>query len=160
VKNTNVPDDNALTDKVKINLNMLGALVLNGVGGGVDGTDVVAVDQSGPRQGAVQLHKQLTKPTHLCHAVSHGAVLRLSAQTGDDVLTLQGPGDKVVTQEHRVAQSGSTNVETTGPVSISIDNEVQRRGTVKKQAEVDGALEVPKDVLRSHEMGLTGGHTC
>jgi hypothetical protein len=39
---------------------MLGALVLNGVGGEVDGVDVVTVDQSGPRQGAVQLHKQLT----------------------------------------------------------------------------------------------------
>jgi hypothetical protein len=41
---TNVPDDNTLTDKVEINLNMLGALVLNGVGGEVDGADVVAVD--------------------------------------------------------------------------------------------------------------------
>jgi hypothetical protein len=26
---------------------------------------------------------------------------------------------------------------------------------VKKQAEVEGALEVPKDVLRNREMGLT-----
>jgi hypothetical protein len=47
VKDTNIPDGNALADKVKINLNMLGALVLNGVGGEVDGVDVVAVDQSG-----------------------------------------------------------------------------------------------------------------
>jgi hypothetical protein len=48
VEDTNVPDGNALMDKVKINLNMLGALMLNRVGGEVDGTDVVAVDQSGP----------------------------------------------------------------------------------------------------------------
>jgi hypothetical protein len=47
VEDTNVLDGNVLTDKVKINLNMLGALVLNGVGGEVDGTDVVIVDQSG-----------------------------------------------------------------------------------------------------------------
>jgi hypothetical protein len=46
---TNVPNGNALTDKVKINLNMLSALVLNEVGGEVDGTDVIAVVQSGPR---------------------------------------------------------------------------------------------------------------
>jgi hypothetical protein len=52
VKNTNVPDGNALADKVKINLNMLDALVLNEVGE-VDGADVVTVDQSGPRQGTV-----------------------------------------------------------------------------------------------------------
>jgi hypothetical protein len=64
---------------VKINLNMLGALVLNGVGEEVDNADVITVDQSDLRQGAVQLHKQLTKSTHLCHAVGHDAVLRLSA---------------------------------------------------------------------------------
>jgi hypothetical protein len=44
VEDTNVPDGNALTDKVNSNLNMLGALVLNGVGGEVDSADVVAVD--------------------------------------------------------------------------------------------------------------------
>jgi hypothetical protein len=47
VEDTNVPDGNVLADKVKINLNMLGALVLNEVGGEVDGADVVTVDQSG-----------------------------------------------------------------------------------------------------------------
>jgi hypothetical protein len=49
VEDKNVPDGNALTDKVEINLDMLDALVLAGVGGEVDNTDVVAVDQSGPR---------------------------------------------------------------------------------------------------------------
>jgi hypothetical protein len=44
VEGTNVPDGNALVDKVKINLNMFGALVLNGVGGEVDGADVIALD--------------------------------------------------------------------------------------------------------------------
>jgi hypothetical protein len=33
MEDTNVPDSNMLADRVKINLNMLGALVLNGVGG-------------------------------------------------------------------------------------------------------------------------------
>jgi hypothetical protein len=47
VEDTNVPDGNVLADKVKINLNILGALVLNEVGGEVDGADVVTVDQSG-----------------------------------------------------------------------------------------------------------------
>jgi hypothetical protein len=60
---TNVSDGNALTDEVKINLNMLHALVLDEVSGEVDGADVVTIDQSGLRQEAVQLHEQLTKPT-------------------------------------------------------------------------------------------------
>jgi hypothetical protein len=53
VKDTNVPDGNALTEKVEINLNILGVLVLDGVGREVDGVDVVTVDQSSPRQGVV-----------------------------------------------------------------------------------------------------------
>jgi hypothetical protein len=48
------------------------------------------------RDRAVQLHMQLTKPTCLCHAVGHDAVLRFSARTGDDVLTLRGPVDEVI----------------------------------------------------------------
>jgi hypothetical protein len=51
VEDTNVPDSNALANKVKINLNMFGALVLNMVDGEVDGAGIVVVDQSGPRQG-------------------------------------------------------------------------------------------------------------
>jgi hypothetical protein len=48
VEDTNISDDNVLTDKVEINFNMLGALVLDGIGGEVDGADVVTVDQSDP----------------------------------------------------------------------------------------------------------------
>jgi hypothetical protein len=59
-----------LVDKVKINLNMLGVLVLNRVGREVDNADVVAIDQSASWQGIVQLHKQLMKSARLCHAVT------------------------------------------------------------------------------------------
>jgi hypothetical protein len=48
VEDMNVPDGNALMNKVEINLDMIGVLVLDGVGGEVDGADVVTVDQSGP----------------------------------------------------------------------------------------------------------------
>jgi hypothetical protein len=44
----NVFDNNTLTDKVNINLNMLSVLVLNGIGEEVNDADVAAVDQSGP----------------------------------------------------------------------------------------------------------------
>jgi hypothetical protein len=55
-------------------------LSLNGVDGEVYGTDVVTVDQSDPRQGVVQLHMQLLKPTRLYHTVGHDAVLRLALE--------------------------------------------------------------------------------
>jgi hypothetical protein len=67
---------------------------------------------------------------------------------------LQGSGDEVVTQKHCVARSGPASVGTTGPVSISVDDEVRCRDVAKKQAVVKGALEVPNDALRGCEMGL------
>jgi hypothetical protein len=42
---------NTFTDEVKVDLHMLGALMLYGVGGEVDGTDVVAVDEAGGVKG-------------------------------------------------------------------------------------------------------------
>jgi hypothetical protein len=47
-------------------------LMMDKVGGEVDHTDVVAVDQGGPRWEVEQLLKEPTEPTHLCHTVGHG----------------------------------------------------------------------------------------
>jgi hypothetical protein len=49
VEDTNVFDGNTLADEVEINLHMLGALMLNRVGGEGDRADAIAVDQSGPQ---------------------------------------------------------------------------------------------------------------
>jgi hypothetical protein len=49
MQNTNVYDNNALANEVEVNLNILGALMLVGFDGEVDGTDVVIVYQSGLR---------------------------------------------------------------------------------------------------------------
>jgi hypothetical protein len=42
-----ITNSNTLPNEVEIDLNMLGALMLNGVGGHVDSADVVALDQGG-----------------------------------------------------------------------------------------------------------------
>jgi hypothetical protein len=69
----------------------------------------------------MQLMKELMKPARLYHAVGHGTVLCLNTRMGDIVLALQGLRDKVVVQEHRVAQSGLASVGTTRPVSVSVE---------------------------------------
>jgi hypothetical protein len=53
MEDANISNGNTVTDEVEINLNMLDALMLDGVGGEVDRADIVAVDQSGPRYGVV-----------------------------------------------------------------------------------------------------------
>ena len=50
------------TDKVKVDFHVLGALMLNGVGGEVDGADIAVVDEGGSLQGVVQLLEKLLQP--------------------------------------------------------------------------------------------------
>uniref|UniRef100_A0A0A8XSD0 Uncharacterized protein n=1 Tax=Arundo donax TaxID=35708 RepID=A0A0A8XSD0_ARUDO len=49
MQDANITKSYSLPNKVKINLNMLGSLVLNRIGRHVDDADVVAVDKSSPR---------------------------------------------------------------------------------------------------------------
>jgi hypothetical protein len=49
MEDTDLTNDNLLSDKMKINLHMLGALILNGVGGEVHDTDIATVDKGAPR---------------------------------------------------------------------------------------------------------------
>jgi hypothetical protein len=60
MEDADLADDNLLSDKMKINLHMLGALMLNGVGGEVHGADVVTVDKGAPRQRGLELMEQLS----------------------------------------------------------------------------------------------------
>jgi hypothetical protein len=48
MEDVNISTGDPLADKVKIDLDMLRALVLDGVGGEVDGADVVAEDEGAP----------------------------------------------------------------------------------------------------------------
>jgi hypothetical protein len=57
VQDTDITDDHAFPYKVEVDLDMLRALVLNGVGGEVDGADVVIVDECALRQRSVKLLK-------------------------------------------------------------------------------------------------------
>jgi hypothetical protein len=51
-KKRTLTDDNLLSDKIKIKLHMLGALMLNGVGGEVHGVDIITVDTETAGSGA------------------------------------------------------------------------------------------------------------
>jgi hypothetical protein len=57
VQDADITDGHAFPHKVEVNLDMLRALVLNGVSGEVDGTGVVTVDEGALRQWSVELLK-------------------------------------------------------------------------------------------------------
>jgi hypothetical protein len=50
MKDTNIPNSDLVANEVKINLNMLGTLVLNRVRGHVDGTNIVTIDRAAASQ--------------------------------------------------------------------------------------------------------------
>jgi hypothetical protein len=89
VEDPHLADGNPVTDEVKVDLHMLGPLVLHGVGGEVDRTDVVAVDDRGPAKGAMELGQELPELGSLSHAVGNGAVLRLGTGAGGHLLALR-----------------------------------------------------------------------
>ena len=59
---------------------MLRPLMLDGVGGEIHGTDVVAVDERALGERAVELRQELSEPGRLRHAVSDRQRSRLDDQ--------------------------------------------------------------------------------
>jgi hypothetical protein len=57
MQDTNIPNGHVFPYEVEVDLDMLRALVLNWVGGEVDGADVVAVDEGVLRQQSMELLK-------------------------------------------------------------------------------------------------------
>jgi hypothetical protein len=91
MEDPNVAEGNPVTNEVEVDLHMLRPLVLNRVGGEVDGADVVAVDKRALGERAVKLSQELAKPGCLRHVVSNSPVLRLSTGVGDNRLSLLRP---------------------------------------------------------------------
>jgi hypothetical protein len=103
MEDADLTDGNLLSDKMKINLYMLGVLMMNGVGGEVHDADIIAVDKCALRRWGLELVEQLMQPGGLSHAIGNGTILGLNAGAGDDSLPLGRPENQVVPQEHRIA---------------------------------------------------------
>ena len=78
MKNLDVSQGDSLPDEVEIDLNVLGALMLNWITGHIDGADVVIVDQCSSTKRCVQLKKKLAQPIRLSDCISNGAILSVS----------------------------------------------------------------------------------
>jgi hypothetical protein len=154
MEDADLTNGNILLDKIKINLHMFGALMLNGVGREVHSADVVTVDNGAPRWWGLELVEQLSQPSGLSHAVGNGTILGLNAGAGDDGLSLDRPGNQVVIQKHRIAWHRATSVWTTGPVTVRVDDEVKVARTTQKKTVVWRPLKIAQDAFHGHQMGL------
>jgi hypothetical protein len=127
MEDTDLTDGNILSDEIEINLHMLRALMLNEVGAEVHDADVVVVDESAARWWSLELMQELAQSGGLSHTIVDDTVLGFGTRAGDDSLLLGRPGDRVVPEEHGIAQRGVTSVWAASPVGVSVDNQVRAR---------------------------------
>ena len=81
MQDTKITSSNSLPNDVKIDLNVFSALMLNRVGGHVNCTDVIAVQQCGTPEGSMQLQKKLAQPGGLSNSIGHRAILGFSTRS-------------------------------------------------------------------------------
>jgi hypothetical protein len=117
-----IPDNNMLTNKVKIDLDMLHPLMLDGVGREVDDADVVAVNHGIPGEGTMKLLEKLAYPARLSHPISNTPVLSLSTREGDHIMTFGGQRDEVGPKKYHIDGGRPMGVRAPGPVGVVVDN--------------------------------------
>jgi hypothetical protein len=91
MQHANLAHGNMIANEVKIDLDVLGALVLDGVRRHVDGANVVAEHNRSWRRWSMKLVEELANPSSLGNGIGHSTVLSLSAGMRDRVLPLRRP---------------------------------------------------------------------
>ena len=124
MEDTYITKGNPFPNEVEIDLNVLGALMLNRVGGHVDGADVVAVDQRSAPRRCMKLNEKLVQPSGFCNTISHCAILNFSTGPGDCNLPLRRPGNQVVLKKNRITRCGFAGIRTACPVSIGVHSQL------------------------------------
>jgi hypothetical protein len=103
----------------------------------------------------VKFMKKLSEPRSFSNTIGNSTILSLSAGARHGVLTLGGPGDQVVAEEHGIARGGLASVRAAGPVSIRVNHQVVLGRRPKTKPQVQSAPNVAEDALESGQMGLS-----
>ena len=120
MKNPNLSQGDLLTDEVNVNLTVLRATMMNGVGCHVDSADIVAVDNRRRSNGNMELLQELAQPATLGHHMSNSTVLYFGTGAGDRGLTLGGPRNQIIAEVDITAGGGAPRVGAASPVGIEI----------------------------------------
>ena len=91
MKNADAPKSHLLSHEVNVELNMLRATMMNGVGREVDCRDIVTVDNGGLRDIKKQLLEKLSEPRALGDGIGHITILSLGTRAGDRGLSVRRP---------------------------------------------------------------------
>ena len=103
MKNADAPKSHLLSHEVNVELNMLRATMMNGVGREVDCRDIVTVDNGGLRDVKEQLLEKLPEPRTLGDGIGHNTILSLNTGAGYRGLSFRRPRYERGTQVDAVA---------------------------------------------------------
>jgi hypothetical protein len=120
MKNTNFAKRNLLTNKMNVNLDVLGSSTLNRIGGHVDRRHIVTVDKCGRVKRAMELLKELTEPTALRNSMSHSMVLCFCTGARNRSLMLGRPRDQTISVVDAISRNRASRVRTASPIRIGI----------------------------------------
>jgi hypothetical protein len=126
MEHTHSTNGDAFSNEVKVDLHMLGALVLYKVDGEVNGADFVAIDEAGGVEGVVQFLEKLLQPGNFSNIVGDSTIFSLGATPGNGVLSHGRPGNEGASKKDSVAEGGAASVWAAGPVSVRVHNKLSR----------------------------------
>ena len=147
MEHTDLTHGNTIANEVEIDLDVLGALVLDGVRGHVDCADIVTEHNRSRRRRSMKLMEELPDLAGFSDYISNSTVLSLSARAGDRVLPLGGPRDEVVAEVDTEAGRRSASVGTAGPVGVGVGDHGGRRRCIELESMSECALDVAQDTL-------------
>ena len=70
-------EGDSFSNEVQVDLNMLGSLMLNRVGGEVNGADIITVDHCSATERAAKLCQELVQPAGFGDTVRNSSIFRL-----------------------------------------------------------------------------------
>jgi hypothetical protein len=103
MQDTDLAKRHLFSNKMNVDLDVLGTTMLHWVRSHVDHAHIVAEDHCRRREGVMKLAKKLTNPAALSHGVCNGSVFCLNTRPRDRCLPLRRLGDQVVTEVDAVA---------------------------------------------------------
>jgi hypothetical protein len=112
VQYTSFTEGDSFSNEVQVNLDMLRALVLDEVGGEVDNTDIVTINNCGAAKRTSKFLQKVTQPTGLSDSIRNSVIFSLCTRLGHCRLTLGQPRNEIVPEKHRMTRCGFAGVRT------------------------------------------------
>ena len=141
-----------ITDKVKINLYVLGAGMEDRVSCKSSNTDIVTPDQRSVRLRNAQLFEHKLNPGDLNDEKSKCPVLRFCTSTRDDMLLSGGPWDEIGAKKKTKAIGASSIIGTWSPIRIGIALKRPRWWGMDRKTMSSSTFEIAKYAFSSLQM--------